>query len=206
MEEELKKPDLSEHLRIVNRTVLGANVAFLPFFLYYLTKDAHVQIEVAVFLWLLTSLIVLVEWQWREIDFLSFSTQSYLYFFLEICYVFLLLSLPISVIVFGTQVAVSGTNGRIVPDLEYFILNIMLLCGLDAVICFYLYKKTAHKISLIYAIFDVIFVGYYSISIGLLSKYPSQIAQLSLITGFYMGEIFLTNYVVPKAIPAVKNL
>lgn len=179
-----------EQLRSIHKAILGANVGFLLFFVFYLIEK-KVPISFAILAWALTTGIVIGEWCFQDEYFEDCSSIPVIGMILIIVYMGTLLFLPISLLI---PLFIAETKDL---TLRYYVYSIMALCSLDAILSFLVTfegkSPTIKKRLIAYGIFDIILLPYYFLYIFLIDHTPLPLQiKLLIIGGFYLLEVMGT--------------
>ena len=185
-------------LREFHRIVLGANLGFLPFVLFYLVEKQTIQIEVLFVLWGLTTWIIVSEWWYLEDVFKIYQSDSVWLFVLNFIYLFMLIFLPVALLIGMVQpTQIKPFNGL---SFYVYVLAALSLVDIPRSI-FYLNCTSdgARKAECAAnAVFDVFFMIFYLGFVWLIIPRSMPLLFISLLLGaFYTFEFVLDYFLSP---------
>jgi hypothetical protein len=179
-------------LREIHRIVLGANIGFLPFLMFYMVVEGRLEVGTSLILWGLTTWVIISEWWSLDVTLESSPSDSKLILALNIIYLCTLIFLPVSLLI--------GKNEEI--SLFYYVVVFIVLSFLDIPlvlsyrkIFIEIRKKKGYLLSLV---FDIILIGYYAIFIfAILPKDWLLVFKTLILVGFYLVEFLVDHFIIP---------
>jgi uncharacterized membrane protein len=183
---------LTARLREIYKIILGANIGFLPFLMFYMVVEGKQDVGTSLILWGLTTWVVISEWWSLDETLEKYPSDSKLILALNVIYLCTLIFLPVSLLI--------GKNEEI--DLFPYVMVFLVLSFLDVPLSLSYRKKLTEtkerKEFLLYFIFDIILIGYYTIFIFAIlpSGLPLFIKTLILAV-FYLIEFITDHFAVP---------
>lgn len=125
----------TERLSEISKIILGANIGFLPFLMFYLVAEGKTETTVSIVLWFLTTWVLISEW-WSLSDTLErYPSDSKRILALSVLYLVTLIFLPVSLLIGQAQEI----------NLASYVMVFLVLSIIDIPISFLYHRQVTDK-------------------------------------------------------------
>ena len=202
--------NFSLRIQQIYRVVLGATIGFLPFVMFFLVREAEIDLLPAVILWLLTFWVIISEW-WSIEDITGYyMINSTAVSIISMIYLVALTMLPVSLIL-GLDKAnilqpyvISIVGMGKYNNLQPYVIVFIMLSLIDIPLQFILRKtqpESDDKSFVGNIVFDIIFIIMYGGLLFFVMPRLSNIESVITLTAFYFGEFSLDRWIGPQLFP-----
>lgn len=204
----------SERIREIYRVVLGAMIGGLPFVMFFLMRDANIDLLPAAVLWLLTLWVIISEWWSIEDDATNYSFESLPLNILSMIYLIALSMLTVSLILgldkgnilqpYITKIVDLSKYNNLQPYIFVFIILSILDMPLSII---YLRKVKEEEKSIFWArvTFDVVLIFLYAVLFFYILPGKNITSSAFIVLGAYAAEWTIDWIVLPRIAPTIAS-